>query len=78
MDEELKSMIYAGIIDEIGRGQYYGSATRIREYIQNAIGGTAKTVRISFHRNDFEISDDGESIDQVLKGNIKKVNYNGN
>lgn len=72
MDEISTPVVYAGIIDEIGRRQYSGGTTWLREYIQNAIDGEAKTVRISFHENDFEISDDGEGMKQVLKGNVKK------
>lgn len=73
MDEELKPVVYAEIIDEIERRLYSGDIIWLRECIQNAIDGEAKTVHISFHGNDFEISDDGDGMKQVLKGNIKRV-----
>lgn len=78
MDEELTPVVYAGIIDEIGRRQYSGRTTWLREYIQNAIDGAAKSVRILFHGNDFEISGNGEGMVQVLKGNIRGADSNGN
>jgi len=66
LDEELKPVVYAGIIDEIGRTQYSGGITWLREYIQNAVDGGAKTVHISFHGNDFEIVDDGDGMNQEI------------
>ncbi len=67
MDGELKPVVYAGVIDEIERKQYSSCITWLREYIQNAIDGEAKTVRISLLGNDFAIVDDGNGMKQVLK-----------
>lgn len=58
--------MYAGIIDEIGRRQYSGAITWLREYIQNAIDGGSKSIKISIHENDLEISDNGIGMDRDI------------
>lgn len=73
LDDELKPVVYAGIINEIGRTQYSGSTAWLMEYIGNAVDTKANEVNMRLQWNAFEISDDGKGIKQFLKGNVKKV-----
>ena len=62
--EDTTPQVYAGIIDEIGRRQYSGNVTWLREYIQNAIDGGSPSIEIRIHGNDFEILDHRKGIDK--------------
>ncbi len=62
--EDTTPQVYAGIIDEIGRRQYSGNVTWLREYIQNAIDGGSPSIEIRIHGNDFEILDHGKGMDK--------------
>lgn len=65
MDEyDKKPVVYAGIIDSIGRRLYSGNVTWIREYIQNAIDSGATSIEIRLHERDFEIDDNGQGMDK--------------
>ena len=61
--EDTTPQVYAGIIDEIGRRQYSGNVTWLREYIQNAIDSGSDTIHISLKENDLEVSDKGKGMD---------------
>ena len=63
MTENKNPVVYAGIIDEIGRRQYSGNVTWIREYIQNAIDSGSPHLDIKIHGNDLEIIDYGKGMD---------------
>ena len=64
MVEKLNPVVYAGIIDDIGRRQYSGNVTWLREYIQNAIDSGASSIEISLHGSDIEIVDHGKGMDK--------------
>jgi hypothetical protein len=55
-------MVYANIIDVIGKKLYTGDITWIREYIQNAMDAKASNVEIRVHERDVIISDNGEGM----------------
>ncbi|MHB8358828.1 MAG: ATP-binding protein [Thermoplasmataceae archaeon] len=66
--EDIIPPVYAGIIDDIGRKQYSGNVTWLREYIQNAIDSGSNTIHISLKDNDLEVFDEGKGMDRdVLK-----------
>ena len=62
--EDVTPPVYAGIIDDIGRRQYSGNVTWLREYIQNAIDGGSPTIEIKIRGNDLEIVDLGKGMDR--------------
>ncbi len=64
MFEKLNPVVYAGIIDDIGRRQYSGNVTWLREYIQNAIDSGSFSIEISLHGSDIEIVDHGKGMDK--------------
>lgn len=64
MVESGTPVVYAGIIDDIGRRQYSGNVTWIREYIQNAIDSGSPSINIKLHGNDLEIIDYGKGMDR--------------
>lgn len=59
-------IVYAGIIDTIGRRQYSGNITWLREYIQNAIDSGSPSIDLKLHGNDIEIIDYGKGMDNVI------------
>jgi hypothetical protein len=61
-------VVYANIIDVIGRRLYAGNIVWIREYVQNAIDANAKTVSIKVNDNDLTIEDDGNGM------NLEEIN----
>lgn len=66
MTENIVPPVYAGIIDDIGRRQYSGNITWLREYIQNAIDSGSPSIDIKLHGNDIEIIDYGKGMDSVI------------
>ena len=58
--------VYAGIIDDIGRRQYSGNITWLREYIQNAIDSGSPSIDIKLHGSDLEIIDYGKGMDREI------------
>lgn len=64
MVENSDPMVYAGIIDDLGRRLYSGNVTWLREYIQNAIDSGAPSIEIKLHGNDIEIVDYGKGMDR--------------
>lgn len=64
MTENNTPPVYAGIIDDIGRRQYSGNVTWLREYIQNAIDSGSPSIEIKLHGNDLEILDYGKGMDR--------------
>lgn len=62
--EDTKPPVYAGIIDDIGRRQYSGNVTWLREYIQNAIDAGSPSIEIKIRGNDLEILDYGKGMDE--------------
>ncbi len=57
-------IVYAGIVDDIGRRQYSGNITWLREYIQNAIDSGSESIELKLHGKDLEIVDHGEGMDR--------------
>jgi len=57
------SPIYARIIDDLGRRQYSGKITWLREYIQNALDGGSSSINIRLRDVDLVIEDDGKGMD---------------
>ena len=66
MPEKLAPIVYAGIIDDIGRKQYSGNVTWLREYIQNAIDSGSVTIKIALRDNDLEVFDKGKGMDDTV------------
>ncbi len=66
MTENIIPPVYAGIIDDIGRRQYSGNITWLREYIQNAIDSGTPSIDIKLHGNDLEIIDFGRGMDNDI------------
>lgn len=64
MTEINSPTVYAGIIDDIGRRQYSGNITWLREYIQNAIDSGSQSIEIKLYGKDLEIVDHGEGMDR--------------
>lgn len=52
-------VVYANVIDAIGRKLYTGDIVWIREYIQNAIDADAKRIVLEVEGRDLKITDDG-------------------
>lgn len=72
-------VVYANIIDVIGKRLYSGNIVWVREYVQNAFDANASNVTIRIRGNDLTIEDDGEGmgLDEInnqlfsLGGSIK-------
>lgn len=55
-------VVYANIIDVIGKRLYSGNIVWVREYVQNAFDANANNVTIRVLDNDIIIEDDGEGM----------------
>ncbi len=55
-------VVYASIIDAIGKKLYTGNIIWIREYIQNAIDANANKITIEVQGKDLKITDDGDGM----------------
>ncbi len=66
MVDDITPTVYANIIDDVGRRQYSGKITWLREYIQNAIDSGSDRIEISLHDNDLEVVDHGKGMDNDI------------
>ena len=66
MTEVRTPPVYAGIIDDIGRKQYSGKLSWLREYVQNAIDSGSDTIFLSLKDADFEIIDKGSGMSRNI------------
>lgn len=56
-------VVYANIIDVIGKRLYSGNIVWVREYVQNAFDANANNVTIKIENRDITIEDDGDGME---------------